>query len=126
MLLFPEGTSRVSGPPGPFRTGGMHVAFDTGRPVQAVALWYSEPIGLAPQTDALEGTALMLRYPTQCVVKFGPLLWPKDYGTADEFAAACETAVRDAYTSVAVDQAVEEERTEHRNSAAAADGKKEQ
>ena len=129
VLLFPEGTSRVSGPPGPFRTGGMHVAFDTGRPVQAVALWYSEAIGLAPQTDALEGTALMLRYPTQCVVKFGPLLWPKDYATADEFAAACEQAVRDAYTSVAVDQAAEEDagRGSPRHSAAAeADEKKEQ
>jgi 1-acyl-sn-glycerol-3-phosphate acyltransferase len=103
VLLFPEGTSRVSGPPGPFRTGGMQVAFETGRPVQAVALWYSEPLGLAPQTDALEGTANMLRFPTQCVVKFGAFLWPKDYATADEFAAACEQAVRDAYSSIAVD-----------------------
>ncbi len=102
VLLFPEGTSRVAGPPGPFRTGGMHVAFETGRPVQPVALWYSEPLGLAPETDALVGTAQMLRYPTQCLVKFAPLLWPKDFATADDFAAAAEAAVREAYASIAV------------------------
>ena len=101
VLLFPEGTSHVQGPPGPFRTGGMHVAFETGRPVQPVALWYSEPLGLASETDALAGTAQMLRYPTQALVKFMPLLWPKDFATADDFAAAAETAVRDGYASIA-------------------------
>jgi len=109
VLLFPEGTSQVAGPPRPFRTGGMAVAFDVGTPVQPVALWYSEPIGLAPETDALAGTANMLRHPTQAIVKFAPLLWPKDYADADAFAAACEQSVRDAYQSVAVEYAQEAE-----------------
>lgn len=65
VLLFPEGTSQVRGPPRPFRIGGLQVAFECGRPVQPVALWYSEPVGLAPETDALLGTAEMLRHPTQ-------------------------------------------------------------
>jgi len=103
VLLFPEGTSQVEGPPRSFRTGGMAVAFEAGVPVQPVALWYSEPIGLAPETEALAGTANLLRYPTQAIVKFAPLLQPADYASADEFAAACETAVRDAYAAIAVD-----------------------
>lgn len=65
VLLFPEGTSQIKGPPKPFRIGGMQVAFECGRPVQPVALWYSELVGLAPETDALLGTAQMLRHPTQ-------------------------------------------------------------
>lgn len=101
VLLFPEGTSQVDGPPRAFRTGGLAVAFDQGVPCQPVALWYSEPVGLAPETDALAGTARLLCRETQAVVAFGPLLAPGDYGSADDFAAACESAVRDAYAGIA-------------------------
>ena len=101
VLLFPEGTSQVEGPPRPFRVGGLQVAFAAGRPVQPCALRYSEPLGLAPETDALAGTAVMLTYPTQAALKFAPLLWPRDYACADDFAAAAEAAVRDAYASLA-------------------------
>ena len=76
-------------------------AHAAGAPVQPVALRYSEPLGLAPQTDALAGTAAMLRYPTQAVVKFAPLLWPRDFASAADFAAAAEQAVRDAYAAIA-------------------------
>lgn len=102
MLLFPEGTSQVEGPPKPFRIGALEVAFDCGRPVQPVALWYSELVGLAPETDALLGTAEMLRHPTQVVVRFSPLLWPKDFKTAALFAEAVEGSVRRAYGEIAV------------------------
>jgi 1-acyl-sn-glycerol-3-phosphate acyltransferase len=87
----------------------MAVAYEAGVPVQPVALWYSEPIGLAPETPALAGTANMLRYPTQAIVKFAPLLLPADYASADDFAAACEAAVREAYAQVAVDLCSREE-----------------
>ena len=100
VLLFPEGTSQVEGPPKPFRAGGLLAAFAAGTPVQPVALRYSEPIGLAPETDALAGTAVMLNYPTQALVKFAPLLWPKDFASATDFAAAAEQAVRDAYAAI--------------------------
>ena len=43
----------------------LQVAYECGRPVQPVAIWSIEPIGLAPETDALMGTAEMLRFPTQ-------------------------------------------------------------
>jgi 1-acyl-sn-glycerol-3-phosphate acyltransferase len=101
VLLFPEGTSQVSGPPRPFRTGGLHAAYAAGAPVQPCALRYSEPIGLAPETDALTGTAVMLTYPTQALLKFAPLLWPRDYATAEAFAAAAEAAVGGAYSEIA-------------------------
>ena len=71
--------------------------------MQPVAIWYSEPIGLAPETDALLGTAEMLRYPTQAVVKFGDLLWPKDFSSSEAFAAAAEAAVRELYAAIAID-----------------------
>lgn len=105
VLLFPEGTSQVEGPPMAFRAGGLLAAHAAGTPVQPVALRYSEAVGLAPETDALAGTARMLRYPTQVVVKFAPLLWPADYASADDFAAAAEQAVRDAYAAIAPDGA---------------------
>jgi 1-acyl-sn-glycerol-3-phosphate acyltransferase len=108
VLLFPEGTSQVEGPPMPFRDGGLRVAYAAGAPVQPVALRYSEPIGLAPETDALAGTAVMLTHSTQALVKFAPLVWPADYASADDFAAACEGAVRRAYEETAGPQAAEE------------------
>jgi hypothetical protein len=78
----------------------MRVAYAVGAPVQPVALRYSEPIGLAPETDALAGTAVMLTHPTQALLKFAPLLWPRDFDTADAFAAAVEAAVRSAYEEI--------------------------
>lgn len=102
VLLFPEGTSQVRGPPKPFRIGGLQVAFECGRPVQPVALWYSENVGLAPETDALLGTAQMLRHPTQAVVRFCDVLWPRDFKTAEQFAAAVEAAVRAGYDEIAL------------------------
>jgi len=104
VLLFPEGTSQVEGPPRPFRAGGLLAAFAAGAPVQPCALRYSEPCGLAPETDALQGTALMLNYPTQALLKFAPLLWPKDFACADDFARAAEQAVRDTYASIATEE----------------------
>lgn len=101
VLLFPEGTSQVFGPPKAFRTGGMGVAFETRVPVQPVCLWYSEKVGLAPETDALAGTALLLRRSTQVVVSFCDLVRPEGFASADEFAAACEGAVRDEHARIA-------------------------
>jgi 1-acyl-sn-glycerol-3-phosphate acyltransferase len=96
VLVFPEGTSRVDGPPLPFRMGSMKTAFEINRPVQPCALWYSEPIGYEKNRQG-EGTAAALRWPTQVVVNFAPIIRPENYETPDEFAAACEKAVSDAY-----------------------------
>lgn len=52
------------------------------------------------------GTAEMLRYPTQAVVKFGPLLWPKDFKTAEAFASAAEASVRELYSSIALNESL--------------------
>lgn len=96
VLVFPEGTSRVDGPPLPFRMGSMKTAFEINRPVQPCALWYSEPIGYEKNRQG-EGTAAALRWPTQVVVNFAPIIRPDNYETSEDFAAACEKAVSDAY-----------------------------
>jgi 1-acyl-sn-glycerol-3-phosphate acyltransferase len=96
VLVFPEGTSRVDGPPLPFHKGSMKTAWEVNRPVQPCALWYSEPIGYEKSRKG-EGTAAALRWPTQVVVNFAPVIRPEDYETSDSFADACEKAVNDAY-----------------------------
>jgi 1-acyl-sn-glycerol-3-phosphate acyltransferase len=100
VIVFPEGASRVDGPPIPFRKGGMKTAFEINKPVQPCALWYSEPVGYE-KNRAGEGTAAaVITWPTQVIANFAPIIRPDDYETADSFADACEKAVNDAYKQI--------------------------
>ena len=57
-------------------------------------MWYSEPIGLAPESPTLAQLSEMVRRPMQCVARLGPLIWPADFEDANAFAAAVEDRVR--------------------------------
>ena len=46
----------------------------------------------------------------QAVVKFGPLLWPKDFRSSEEFAAAAEGAVRRQYAAIAIDASLKQDK----------------
>ena len=100
IVVFPEGTSQVKGPPMPFRHGSFHVAYVARRPVQPVALWYSEDVGLAPKTDNVGGTSEMFNRNMLAVVHFAPVLHPEDFASAKSFGEAVEKGVRDAYDDI--------------------------
>ena len=93
VLIFPEGTGTESGPPLPFKRGALLSAYAMSVHVQPVTLWYSESIGLSPTADTLQQLSRMVRFPMQCVLKLGPLVFPADFESAEAFAVAVEARI---------------------------------
>ena len=100
ILVFPEGTSQVRGEPMPLRQGSFQVAYSAGRPVQPVALWYSEDIGLDPATDNIGGTANILNRSMLVKVKIPDAVHPEDFANSKAFCEAVERSMREAYDDI--------------------------
>jgi len=100
VLVFPEGTARESGPPLPFKHGSLLSAYSLNVPVQPVSLWYSESIGLSLTADTLSQLSNMVRFPMQCALKVGALIFPSDFDDAQAFADAIEKEINRNYVTL--------------------------
>ncbi|EGD79064.1 hypothetical protein PTSG_02032 [Salpingoeca rosetta] len=80
VVVFSEGTSKRSGPPGEMRPGAVKIAADNGVPIIPVALRYSFPIGVAKGDNAIRNIMSILPMRgIRCGIRFGqPIQHPKD------------------------------------------------
>eukprot|EP00043_Microstomoeca_roanoka_P018030 m.190269 g.190269 ORF g.190269 m.190269 type:complete len:519 (-) comp16753_c9_seq1:249-1805(-) len=61
VVVFSEGTSKRSGPPGPMRRGAIEIAKENNVPIIPAALRYSMPIGVAKGDNALRNIFALLQ-----------------------------------------------------------------
>jgi len=84
------------------RLGSIAAAYESGKTVQPVAIYYSLRVGLGfgLEANGLRQTALLCYKPSVGVTLFCKPLRPADFKTADAMGEAAKTALAEGYASL--------------------------